>query len=252
MKSLLIPIEKLQPNDRIAMYALLQNHFKGVTWDGFQIDLERKNWALLLQDETKTLKGFSTLMLSQQTFLGERISVVYSGDTIVDPSAWSSTTLPRSWIAAINFLHQKYVENKLYWLLICSGFRTYRFLPTFWQDFYPRYDITTPTNITKLMTNLAQKYYGNLYQEATGIVRFPDPQILREGLIEIPSGRQTNPHIQYFKEKNPGYRQGDELVCLTEIRYDNLTTAGQRMWQSKSSLEFVQDTFMAQSLSIQI
>ncbi|MEH2150069.1 hypothetical protein [Nostoc sp.] len=47
MKSLLIPVENLQPSDRTAMYALLQNHFQGITWDGFQIDLERKNWVLL-------------------------------------------------------------------------------------------------------------------------------------------------------------------------------------------------------------
>ncbi|MEH1948286.1 MAG: hypothetical protein V7K77_15245 [Nostoc sp.] len=242
MKSLLIPVENLQSSDRTAMYALLQNHFQGITWDGFQIDLERKNWVLLLRDETSNaLKGFSTLMLCQKTFLGEKISVVYSGDTIVDPSAWSSTTLPRSWIAAINFLHQHYAENKLYWLLICSGFRTYRFLPTFWQDFYPRYDVTTPTDVKHLMGNLAQEYYGSLYQEASGIVRFPHPQILREGLIEIPSGRQTNPHIQFFEEKNPDYRLGDELVCLTEINYDNLTRSGQRMWKSESSLKFVQD-----------
>lgn len=242
MKSLLIPVEKLQPSDRTAMYMLLQNHFKGITWNAFEIDLERKNWVLLLKDETShTLKGFSTLNLCQKTVNGEKISVVYSGDTIVDPSAWSSTTLPRSWIAAINFLRQNYAENKLYWLLICSGFRTYRFLPTFWQDFYPRYDLKTPANVENFIVSLAKQYYGDFYQEKAGVVRFPYPQILREGLIEIPSGREKNPHVQFFEQKNPGYTQGDELVCLTEIIYDNLTLAGKRMWESKSSLEVVQD-----------
>ncbi|MBD2183215.1 hypothetical protein [Aerosakkonema funiforme] len=243
MNSWLVPVEKLRPCDRTAMYALLENHFEGVTWDGFQTDLDRKNWVLLLRDETSNaLKGFSTMMLCQTVFSGEQISVVYSGDTIVDPSAWSSTALPRTWIAAVNFLRQHYAENKLYWLLICSGFRTYRFLPTFWQEFYPRYDAATPDRIANLMGSLAREYYGNSYQEAIGIVRFKHPQILKDRLIEISTGRQTNPHIQFFEEKNPGYRLGDELVCLTEIRYDNLTRAGQRMWQAKSSLQFVQES----------
>ncbi len=240
MKSRLIPVNKLHSSDRTAMYALLETHFKGVTWEGFQNDLDRKNWALLLRDETsQTLKGFSTLMLGETSFLGESISVVYSGDTIVDPSAWSSTALPRTWIAAVNFLRQKSPENRLYWLLLCSGFRTYRFLPTFWQEFYPRYDTETPASMANLMATLAREYYQNFYQESMGIVRFNYPQILREPLIEIPTGRQTNPHIQFFQAKNPGYRLGDELVCLTEICYDNLTRAGQRMWTSKSPLEFV-------------
>jgi hypothetical protein len=222
------------------MYALLKNHFEGITWQVFQSDLERKNWVLLLKDETSdTLKGFSSLMFCQTSFAGETISVVYSGDTIVDPSAWSSTALPRNWIAAIDFLRQQYPHQKLYWLLICSGFRTYRFLPAFWQEFYPRYDAKTPDREANLMASLAREYYGNFYQEAEGIVRFHHPQILRDGLIEIPTGRQTNPHIQFFEAKNPGYRLGDELVCLTEIRYNNLTRAGQRMWQAKSTLKFL-------------
>jgi hypothetical protein len=202
VKSLLVGVENLEPSDRMAMYLLLTDHFKGVTWDNFQLDLERKNWVLLLKEEsTNILKGFSTLKFSQQTYLGEQIGVVYSGDTIVDPSAWSSTALPRSWIATVTFLHRQYAKNKLYWLLICSGFRTYRFLPTFWQEFYPHYNIKTPPNISNLMTNLAKEYYGEFYQEETGIVCLEHPQILREELGEIPSGRQANPHVQFFQKK---------------------------------------------------
>ncbi len=241
MKSWLVPVKKLHPSDRAAMYALLENHFEGLTRDGFQTDLERKNWVLLLKDEiSNTLKGFSTLFLSQTTFSGEQIAVIYSGDTIVDPSAWSSTALPRTWIAAVNFLRQHYAENKLYWLLICSGFRTYRFLPTFWKEFYPRYDAETPAPMANLMDSLAREYYGDFYQESSGIVSFKHPQILRDRLIEIPTERQANPHIQFFEAKNTGYRLGDELVCLTEISYENLTRAGQRMWNAASPLQFVQ------------
>lgn len=243
MKSWLVPVTKLHPSDRTAMYALLASHFQGITWDSFQADIERKNWVLLLKDETThTLKGFSTLMLCQTSFCGEKISVIYSGDTIVDPSAWSSTALPRTWIAAVNLLRQQYPENKLYWLLICSGFRTYRFLPIFWKEFYPRYNKDTPLPIENLMASLAQEYYGDFYDQKSGIVRFKSPQILRDGLIEIPKGRETNPHIQFFTSKTPGYRCGDELVCLTEICSENLTHAGKRMWEAETPLELVQDS----------
>ncbi len=239
MKSQLVHLDILSDCDRDAMYRLLTTHFEGVTWEVFQTDLKRKNWVLLLKDEA-TLKGFSTFLLCQTVFAGESLSVVYSGDTIIDPSAWSSATLPRAWIAAINSLHQQTPHHRLYWLLICSGFRTYRFLPTFWKTFYPRYEVETPFAAKALMTHLAQKYYGEDYQATTGLVQFNHPQTLREGLIEIPSGRQSNPHIQFFEQKNPNYSSGDELVCLTEICSDNLTRAGQRMWQAEFPLEVVQ------------
>jgi hypothetical protein len=241
MKGWLVHTKSLAMRDRKAMFTLLQKHFEGITWSGFQSDLERKNWVLLLKDETSILQGFSTLVFRQTLFAGEQISVVYSGDTIVEPDAWSSTMLPRSWIAMVNLLRQYHLGHRLYWLLICSGFRTYRFLPTFWQEFYPRYDAATPEYQADLMSHLATEYYGDLYHKATGIVRFQHPQVLRDGLLEIPAGRQTNPHIQFFKTRNPGYRQGDELVCLTELDDHNLTRAGQRMWQAETQLELVQE-----------
>jgi hypothetical protein len=240
MKTSLISVDRLTISDRQGMYLLLQNNFQGITWESFNLDLARKNWVLLLKDQTSdNLKGFSTLLLSQKSFNRELINVIYSGDTIVDPTAWSTITLPRSWITAVNFLRQSYSDYKLYWLLICSGFRTYRFLPTFWRNFYPCYHVPTPDIIKELMIYLAQEYYGNYYDQNLGIVRFTQPQILRSGLIEIPAGRKNNPHIQFFEQKNPHYYLGDELVCFTEISYDNLTDAGKRMWESEFPLEII-------------
>ena len=120
----------------------------------------------------------------------------------------------------------------LYWLLISSGYRTYRFLPTFWKVFYPRYDAATPPSIEALMQHLGRQQFQDAYDAANGIVRFPYPQVLRQHLLGITQQRLADPHIQFFVERNPGYNQGDELVCLTEIAEDNLTPAGQRMWFS--------------------
>lgn len=231
MKSQLVSIENLDPDDRAAMYTLLDAHFKGVNPETFAADLARKNWVILLKDDsTQILQGFSTLFLQQTMLAQEPCAVVYSGDTIVDPGVWTSSTLARSWIAAVNQLRQQYTQGKLFWLLICSGYRTYRFLPIFWREFYPRYNEITPPHISAFMAFLADSYYQQAYDSVSGIVRLAQPQILRESLIGIPAGRQSDPHIRFFEAKNPGYLQGDELVCLTEIQPDNLTRAGQRMW----------------------
>ncbi len=231
MKSQLIRIENLQPSDRHDLYTLLQTHFEGVQPDVFKADLDQKNWAILLRDaDTNTLKGFSTLLLHHTEFAGEPLSVIYSGDTITDPSAWSSAALPRTWLAAIKYLQQRYVVGKLYWLLICSGYRTYRFLPVFAQEFCPRYDTPMADDCLARMNFLAKRYYHSAYDKTSGIVRLSHPQILREGLRSIPVGRQSDRHIRFFMDKNPGHLQGDELVCFTEICEANLTRAGQRIW----------------------
>lgn len=232
MYSQLVSISNLSEADREAMYSLLQHHFSGVTPGVFAQDLAGKNWVILIKNRAMQLKGFSTLRLYDVVIDAEVLSVVYSGDTIVDPSAWSSATLPRAWIQAVNQLRRPH--QRLFWLLISSGFRTYRLLSTFWREFYPHYNHSTPEGVQQLMHQLAQKQFGSAYDPDTGIVRFPYPQKLSPILGTVPPERQSDPHIYFFEQANPGHSQGDELVCLTEISAENLTPAGRRMWFSRS------------------
>lgn len=265
MKSQLVPVVDLSASDRAEMFHLLQRHFSGVRIDVFQADLQEKNWALLLRDANGELKGFSTILFynvgesvlspldlspkmhvnGQQNQIHPElktvsdetppISIVYSGDTIMDPSAWSSMILAKSWIDAINTLKNVYAAESLYWFLISSGYRTYRFLPIFWKEFYPRYDAPTSPQMQQLMDRLAQEKFGDRYDAQAGIVRLNHPQTLRDSLAGIPEERLSDPHIEFFAQKNPTHDQGDELVCLAKICEENLTRAGHRMWLANQS-----------------
>jgi hypothetical protein len=78
---------------------------------------------------------------------------------------------------------------------------------------------------------LAEERLGGLYSKEQGVVRFPQPQRLRGELALVPEGRLADPHVAFFLAKNPGWAEGDELACLTEIAETNLTAAGRRMWR---------------------
>jgi hypothetical protein len=206
---------------------LLSRHFDGVTRRQFESDLAEKNWVLEIRRDG-CLHGFSTLLITEVEFAGHSVTALYSGDTIVAPEAWGSPALARTWIAAVNQLRAAFPEP-CYWLLLTSGFRTYRFLPVFWREFYPRHDVSTPREMQRLMDHLAQSRYGAAFDPQTGIVRFPQPQRLRPDLSATAEGRHQDRHISFFLDRNPGHETGDELVCITEIHEDNLTSAGRRM-----------------------
>ncbi|HEV7784839.1 MAG TPA: hypothetical protein VGQ28_05850, partial [Thermoanaerobaculia bacterium] len=89
----------------------------------------------------------------------------------------------------------------------------------------------TPPERRALLDHLARERFGSAFDAMAGVVRFPEPQVLREGLDAIPEGRLADPHVAFFLQRNPGWTQGDELVCLTELAEDNLTPAGRRMWR---------------------
>src|SRR4051812_23812839 len=84
-----------------SMYEMLSRHFSGVEADVFAHDLAEKNWVVLLEDDSGTLRGFSTFLMYESNACGAPITVVYSGDTIVESAAWGTSLLPRTWIRAV-------------------------------------------------------------------------------------------------------------------------------------------------------
>ena len=221
--------QELDGETRDAMFRLLATHFVGNDRLTFEADLAEKHCAILLEDECGRLRGFSTLLFYTTDAPGRTVSVVYSGDTIVDRAWWGSPALPRTWIRAVRQLAPAASGLDLYWLLLTSGYRTYRFLPVFFQSFYPRYDGLETDTMDRLLDSVAAERFGSRYDAANGIVRFAKPQVLTSDLLTLPEGRVVDPHVAYFLSRNPGHVRGDELACLTMIRDDNLTPAGRRM-----------------------
>lgn len=219
---------------RDEMFALLLRHFEGVTREQFERDLAAKDWVIELR-RNDALVGFTTLRVRASDFEGEPITALYSGDTIVAPEAWGTPALARAWIAGVNRARAAIPGRRCFWLLLSSGFRTYRFLPVFWREFHPCHAAPTPAPTQRLLNHLAREGYGAQFQPASGIVRFAQPQRLRGRLANVPEGRDRNPHVAFFLARNPGHGRGDELACLTEICETNLTAAGRRIVETSIS-----------------
>jgi hypothetical protein len=229
MKSLLVSRSRLSEVDKSAMRDLLQSQFEGVTACSFDGDLAEKSWAILLKDDAGALTAFTTLDLYASRFQGRLVWVVYSGDTVVHPSNWHSHSLMQAWWPCILALQNAHDAKPLYWMLISSGFRTYRYLPAFAHEFYPRVGHPTPPEMQALMDHLAVERFASGYDGVNGIVRPRAIYPLRSDLAAIPQERLTDPDITFFLERNPGHAEGEELMCLAEVTPENLTPLGRRV-----------------------
>jgi hypothetical protein len=212
------------------MFDLLQEHYENCTPELFQSDLDSKNWVILLRArESRAIQGFSTLAFYESQLEEESVGVVYSGDTIIHPAYWGTSELPRTWIRTVLQVG-KQLPQPLYWLLISSGYKTYRFLAIFFKEFHPRHDQPTPPKIQQILHHLARERFAADYDPQRGIVRFSRGATpLRRGIADITSRRLRDPHTAYFAARNPGHVLGDELVCLAHIHPGNFTAAGRRM-----------------------
>jgi hypothetical protein len=221
--------DALSPVERTELRVLLERYFEGVTEAQFVRDLDEKDWVLRVFSGGR-LVGFSTLAVEVVKLAdGREVNVVYSGDTIMAPEAWGSPVLARGWIRLVRRACSQLPTLPCYWLLLSSGFRTYRFLPVFWREFWPNAEARSPESAKALRDELARRRFGAAYDASAGVVRFGAPQRLRARLAEVPTGRERDAHVAFFLAANPGHGAGDELVCLTELGDENLTAAGRRV-----------------------
>jgi hypothetical protein len=230
VKGAVVRREEVDAATRNAMYELFCTQFDNVSFRSFVADLEQKNWVLLLRTDEDVLTGFSSMHLYDVTVEGRELAVVYSGDTVVDSETWSDSALSYYWMGAIDYLRRLHRKERLYWFLLVSGYRTYRFLPVYSEYFFPRYDQATPDDVRTIMDTLAKERFGEQYDENSGVVRLKSPSILRGKYRGIPENRMSDPHIAFFAKRNPGHEEGDELACFSILAADRLTRLGRRMW----------------------
>lgn len=229
-----VRVDEIAPPERERMYELLRRYFANTSRERFAADLAEKQWALLLTDECGQLRGFSTLMRLEGEAAGEPYVTFFSGDTIIHRDFRREMVLPRLWGRHVFALAEQIRDRRVWWFLISSGYKTYRFLPVFFRTFYPAFDRPFTGGVRALLDDVAGRKFPREYDPAAGVIHLLQPAPVRPGVAELTAERLRDPHVSFFAAVNPGWREGDELACLAEISRANLTAAGARMLREEA------------------
>lgn len=233
------PISEISQRDRNAMFALMQRYYENIDRDTFDQDLDEKDVAIVARDRDNGLVcGFSTQVLYHQLVGNTIAHVLFSGDTIVDRRFWGDNPLAQIWGRLALSLIDQFPHDQLYWFLISKGYKTYRFLPVFFREFYPRYDRPTPPWALTLISEIASARFGQQFCASTGILKATAQSCrLRRTVAELTSHRLKNPHLAYFNCANPGHINGDELCCIAPLSRENFRRSAFQVIGQLSSLE---------------
>lgn len=223
LRARVVDVRALSRPDRARMYEIYQAHYDGTGLERFEEDLDAKDMALTVHSADGAIQGFTTLLVLETWFAGAPVRAIYSGDTIIDRAHWGSQVLAFTWIRLAGAIKAAEPAVPLYWFLIVKGHRTFRYLSAFSQSFYPHWMAETPAPQRALMDQLAEARFPGFYRADLGIVHFPESHgHLKPDLAEITPTEAARADVAFFLARNPGYRNGDELVCLTELSADNL------------------------------
>ncbi len=230
LRGTVVPTSRLGSDQCDRLYGLFERYYRRIDRPTFDRDLEEKDQVILLLDSMDRIRGFTTAELRDVAVLDRRVRSLFSGNTIVEKRFWGQQELVRTWTRLMAETKAAEPSVPLYWHLICSGYRTYLYLPIFYREFYPRHDRPTPALEGELLETLNRSRFPTEYRD--GIVRVAEPrEVLLEGLAEPSPHKLSNPHVRYFVETNSGYRHGDELVCLAEFAVENLRGFPRRIAQ---------------------
>jgi hypothetical protein len=232
LQSRIVPVAEVTEADARAMYQVFLRHYDCVSPDKFLSDLAEKDCVLVLRDSNASICGFSTQKLLRVWVGGTPVRAVFSGDTIVDRAHWGDQELGRCWCRYVSSLYSEEPDVPLYWFLISKGYRTYLYLPLFFETFYPNCQTTTPEFEQCALDTLATAKFPLHYRPESGVIEFAESQgQLKPHLAEIPARRLRHPHVRFFLRRNPGFAAGCELACLAEISPSNMKLFAGRILQ---------------------
>lgn len=219
LSSRVIKVEALSDSDIKKMFSLFSQYYENLEYQKFKQDMLKKTSVILLFNEEKEIKGFSTFVFFDETIGDKEITSIFSGDTVIDKKYWGLNVLKMAFFKVLVKHKIKNPKKDFYWYLITKGYKTYLLLANNFINYYPRYDKETPAFEYELINTLSKRLFGDVYQDKQMVLKTANlydrlkidvAPIEKKLLLE-------NPKIAYFEKMNPGWQEGDELCCIGRV-----------------------------------
>jgi len=222
--SRVVPRGSLDECRRREMLALMHVCYEGVTAERFAADLDEKQLVILLFARAgRELVGFSTVRIAEERLGGRRVDLVYSGDTVIHPDFWGAKSLQAAFGRLLLARKLRRPLRPCLWLLLSAGYKTYLLMVRNFPRSFPSRTFDPDSGRKAFLERVAQQWFGSQYDPARGILRFRGPHYrVRRGIAPVDARTATNPDVEYYLGRNPAHANGEELVCLAEIRLRDL------------------------------
>jgi hypothetical protein len=237
LSSSIIEVQQLTSKERQSMFDLMQQCYENIHRDKFEEDLDAKWSVIQVHDPANDrLVGFSTQVMLEASVDYKSITALFSGDTVVQPSHWGDPALAHEWGQLALRLIDQHPPGKLYWFLTSKGFRTYRYLPLFFRQYFPCVGEELEHDHSAAVDALGQMIGGQRYDSTRQVIlSTPDKDYVRWDISDPNARKNNDPHVRFFLERNPGCVHGDELCCIAPLSRQNFTRAAYRVINARAA-----------------
>lgn len=230
LRSQTAAVSRLAPELKERMLGLMRRCYEGVDEERFRADLARKQYVILLFDKQDgALAGFSTIALELIDHQGRQVEVLFSGDTVIHPDYWGQKVLDGAFSRFLFWRKLRRPFQPLRWLLLSGGYKTYLIILRYFAGAFPRRGLTPKAEDVAFVDTLCRRWWPEQYDPQAGIVRMQGHYKVKAGIAPVDAEALADPDIAFFVERNPGHIEGDELVCIADVKVWELLRAFARI-----------------------
>lgn len=224
LQASIISVSDILFKDKLMMFSLMRRYYENVSKKQFLSDLEKKDCVIMIKEKkSSALCGFSTQVLLRRNIKNQDVRIVFSGDTVIDKKHRNSLVLPLTFGKMMLSILKEEPGTPLYWLLTTKGYKTYRYLPVFFKDYFPSPSKKLSSFEKSILTMMGKELLEEKFDAKHWILRAKDgAQRLKPGVADITENRRKKQEIAYFEKMNPNHAQGDDLICLARFSEQNL------------------------------
>ncbi len=182
--------------------------------------------------------GIAAIDIFPEVFEGEKACSIYTGNTWVRQD-WRNKNLIQL-LAFMSMIESKirYPFHRLYWFFGSNNYMSYRLLYSNFSRFWPALDVQTPEWELNYMRHLGELYFDSTLDRETLIWSQKGSRSFKEEDTVLADKHKKDPHIQFYLERNPGYMQGDRLMCMAPLDKNTIPNVAnlvaKRIWNNMS------------------
>lgn len=188
----------------------------------FERSLHKKTDVILVRNrEDKSLVGVVSVGITPVEYNGETVWVFFGGNLIFAPEYRGYNIIERTGARYFLWLRMMHPTRKIYVAYGALSYKSFSMVSRNFERYWPHPSIETPPMESFLISHLGKLYYGSDWDDTHKIGKSSALCTLKESVIEIPKNKHNNSSVQFFLNKNPGYKAGDCLLCLVPLDVKN-------------------------------
>ena len=184
--------------------------------DGLIAALKERQRIALFRHKAEIV-GIAAIDILQEEFEGENVCSIYTGNTWIRQD-WRNKNLIQL-LAFVSMIEAKvrYPLHRLYWFFGSNNYMSYRLLYSNFNQFWPRPDADTPEWELHYMRHLGRLFFDATLDNETLIWSQKNSRSFKDGDTVLTERQKKDPYIQFYLRRNPGYVQGDRLMCMAPL-----------------------------------